>query len=116
MWWPKSHSRSGDPERVVIEPRPGGRIYERTADGSEHDWGEVTAWEPPHRLAYLWHIYGDRADATDVEITFAGEGDGTRVTIVHGGFERLGAKGEELRGRNRQGWSALLARYEGALG
>ena len=46
----------------------GGRIYERTPTGDEHDWGKVTAWEPPPRLAYLWHIGRDRAEATEVEI------------------------------------------------
>ena len=100
---------------MVFEPRAGGRIYERGPDGAEHEWGEVTAWEPPRRLAYLWHIYGERAEATDVEVTFAAAAEGTAVRIVHGGFERLGARGEELRRRNRQGWAGLLAHFERAV-
>ena len=112
LWWPHSHSRSGDPGlTVTIEPRPGGRIYERTPAGVEHDWGEVLAWEPPGRLAYLWHIYGEREDATAVEIRFAASGDATTVTIVHRGWERLGARGHHLRRRNRQGWDGLLPHY-----
>jgi uncharacterized protein YndB with AHSA1/START domain len=68
LWWPHGHSRSGEPGlTVTFEPRPGGRIFERTPGGAEHDWGEVLAWEPPRRLAYLWHIYGPREDATEVE-------------------------------------------------
>ena len=43
---------------VTLEPRLGGRIYERTSDGTEIDWGEITDWDPPRRLAYLWHIGG----------------------------------------------------------
>jgi uncharacterized protein YndB with AHSA1/START domain len=112
LWWPHSHSRSGDPGlTVTIEPRPGGRIYERTLAGVEHDWGEVLAWEPPARLAYLWHIYGEREDATEVDIRFAPSGDATTVTIVHRGWARLGARGEELRRRNVQGWDGLLPHY-----
>jgi hypothetical protein len=50
LWWPKGHSVSADPGLVVtFEPRPGGRIYERTPAGEEHDWGEIVAWEPPRR-------------------------------------------------------------------
>ena len=98
LWWPKSHSVSGDPElTVTFEPRPGGRIFERTPAGDEHDWGEVVAWEPPRRLAYLWHLRQDRADATHVEVSFAPADDGTAVTIVHSGWERLGARAETAR-------------------
>jgi hypothetical protein len=46
LWWPHSHSRSGEPGlTVTFEPRPGGRVFERTPGGVEHDWGEVVAWE-----------------------------------------------------------------------
>ncbi len=70
----------------------GGRIYERTPGGVEHDWGEVTVWSPPARLAYLWHLRRDRADATEVEIRFTATGSGaTRVEIEHRGWERLGS-------------------------
>ena len=41
---------------IVMESGVGGRIYERTPDGAEYDWGEVTTWSPPKRLAYLWHL------------------------------------------------------------
>jgi uncharacterized protein YndB with AHSA1/START domain len=75
----------------------------------------VLAWEPPRRLAYLWHIYGPREDATEVEVTFAPEGDATAVTIVHRGWERLGARGPDLRGGNRQGWAGLLPLYRRAV-
>ena len=96
---------------LTFEPRAGGRVYERTADGVEHDWGEVLVWEPPRRLVYLWHLRFDRADATEVEITFAPPPDGTAVTIVHRGWERLGAKGPERRERNARGWSGLIPHY-----
>jgi uncharacterized protein YndB with AHSA1/START domain len=111
-WWPRGHSVSGDPVDVVLEPRLGGRIFERTADGREIDWGEITAWDPPARLVYAWHIRRDRTDATDVELTFADRGDGTtRVEIVQTGWERLGAAASEWRDANRGGWDALLPHF-----
>ena len=114
-WWPRGHSVSQDPElTVTIEPRAGGRIFERTPQGEEHVWGQVLAWEPPHRLAYLWHLAQDRSDATEVEIGFAPDPVGTKVTIVHHGWERLGARGGALRDRNERGWSGLLPHYVAA--
>jgi len=98
MWWPRSHSISSAPGLVVtFESRPGGRIYERTPDGTEHDWGEVPAWEPPRRLAYLWHLGTDRSRATEVDISFTG-----------------GDAGPAWRQRNLGGWSGLLSHYRQA--
>jgi uncharacterized protein YndB with AHSA1/START domain len=109
VWWPRKHTRSGDEASVVtFEPRPGGRVYERTPDGTEHDWGEIIAWEPPTRLVYLWHIYGERADATRVEITFTGSDDSTVVMVRQTGWENLGKRGAQLRERNQHGWSVLI--------
>jgi Activator of Hsp90 ATPase homolog 1-like protein. len=112
-WWPKGHSASGNPETlVVLEPREGGRIFERTPDGTEIDWGQITLWSPPRRLGYVWHIARDRSDATDVELTFVDLGDGTtRLDIVHAGWQRLGAEGPAWREANTDGWSALIPSF-----
>ena len=112
-WWPKGHSASGDPDTAVFfEPRLGGRIYERTPDGTEIDWGEITAWSPPHRLGYLWHIARDRGDATNVELHFVALDDGTtRLDIEHDGWERLGADGPAFREANTSGWNALIPSF-----
>jgi len=115
-WWPVDHTASGQPGlAVILEGRPGGRIFERTPAGAEHDWGEVLAWEPPARLVYSWHLRRDRADATEVEIRFVPvERSRTRVEIEHRAWQRLGAEGEAWRDRNRGGWSTLLPHYRKA--
>jgi hypothetical protein len=112
-WWPRGHTTSGDPgTTVVFEQRLGGRIFERTTDGTEIAWGEITHWDAPRRLGYLWHIARDRSDATDVEITFVALADDrTRVDIVHSGWERLGASGQEWRDANRAGWYAVIPSF-----
>ncbi|HEY7146902.1 MAG TPA: SRPBCC family protein [Streptosporangiaceae bacterium] len=115
-WWPRDHTVTGQPEQVVLQAGVGGRIYERGADGTEHDWGEVTVWQPPERLAYLWHIGRDQAGATEVEIRFLARGPGaTRVEIEHRGWERLGAEAADWRDRNQAGWQALIPHFLAAI-
>ena len=111
-WWPRDHTVSGSAEIVVLQGMVGGRIYERTADGVEHDWGEVTAWQPPSRLAYRWHFGLDPDAATDVEIRFLAQGEAaTRIEIEHTGWERLGEPGQAWRDRNQAGWHGLLPSF-----
>jgi hypothetical protein len=115
-WWPADHTVTGHADVIVLEGGVGGRIYERTADGTEHDWGEVTVWKPPTTLTYLWHLRRDRADATEVEIRFLAQGAAaTRIEIEHRGWERLGSAGAGWRDSNRAGWQALLPHFLAAL-
>lgn len=115
QWWPADHTVSGDPADIVLEGRVGGRIVERSTAGAVHEWGEITTWEPPQRLGYLWYLRQDRADASEVEIVFIDLGHATtRVEIEHHGWEHLGSKGSELRRRNNAGWRALLPHFVAA--
>jgi len=115
-WWPKDHRATSEtPTEVVLEPRQGGRLFERTPSGREVDWGEITVWDPPRRLGYLWHLRRDRADATEVEIQFISVApDAARLEIVHAGWERLGAAGNDWRDRNLGGWNGLLPSFVSA--
>lgn len=115
-WWPPEHTVSGEKGlAIVFEPRPGGRIFERTPGGTEIDWGEITVWDPPRRLCYLWHIRVDRHQATDVEIQFTDvDHSSTRVDIEHRGWERLGGAGPRWRKTNRNGWDGVLPAYAAA--
>ena len=83
-WWPADHTATGAPERVVLETVVGGRIYERAAGGVEHEWGEVTVWEPPTRLGYLGTCAATRR-CTEVEIRFVRRGAATPSRSARGG-------------------------------
>jgi Activator of Hsp90 ATPase homolog 1-like protein len=115
-WWPRNHTMSGAPAAIVFEPRVGGRIFERALDGSEHDWGEVVAWERPRRLRYLWHLFFDRREATMVDLTFTPVTNGTRVRIEQTGWDALGGERGPRRDRTVNGWHATTAPYRELLG
>jgi len=83
-----------------------------SSNGRRPAWSTtgVRSWRGSRPIA--WRTCGISArtgdDATHVEITFSGSERGTTVRIVHSGWERLGAKGSDLRDRNRAGWDGLL--------
>jgi uncharacterized protein YndB with AHSA1/START domain len=122
-WWPSGHSIGSSPQKtVVIEPRPAGRWYEVGEDGSECDWGEVLAWEPPGRLLLAWRIGADwRFDPgllTEVEVRFlAADAGSTRVELEHRLLENMGAAAEGARAsfESEQGWGGVLASYAGSV-
>jgi uncharacterized protein YndB with AHSA1/START domain len=122
-WWPRSH-HIGEPElrEAVLERRTGGRWYELGVDGSECEWGEVLAYEPPSRLVLTWRIGADwkyHADqASEIHVTFEPEGERTNVTLEHKHLERHGEGAAQLRdviATDEGGWDGLLKLYRDAV-
>lgn len=112
-WWPlKTHSVGGDnTETAIMEPRVGGRLYERMADGSEVDWGTVLAWEPPHRLVLSWQPNPTSPTPTELEVRFTDEGGSTRVDLEHRGWEGLGDLAAQARSEYAKGWPTVIGHY-----
>ena len=110
-WWPVAQFHTGpDPVDCAIEPRAGGRILERSADGHETSWGTVVAYEPPHRLAFSWVVGLSAGQDQLIDIRFTPEGNGTRVELTHSGWEKLGEAAASLRERYDRGWATLIER------
>jgi Activator of Hsp90 ATPase homolog 1-like protein len=111
-WWPfEGHSIFDGDATIVWEPRVGGRVYERSQDGEEGMWGTVVAWDPPRSFAMTWHPGRDEETAQDLSVTFSDAPNGTRVDLVHTGWERLGGRMAEVGGRYDQGWELVLGRF-----
>ena len=110
-WWPDPRRGVGPdtPGQPVLEPRVGGRIYERDDDGTIVYWGELLVWEPPHRLVIAWRP-AHNGPATEVEIRFTADGNLTRVDLEHRGWERLDS-GVSQRDRYAAYWDEVLRLY-----
>ena len=91
-WWPlAAYSESGDDSASChIEPWPEGRVFERTRDGEEVEWGSVVTWDPPHRVEFTWNPGGTEDPRQNVSVEFQVEADGTRVTLIHSGWQLAG--------------------------
>jgi len=115
-WWPKSHHiGKADLDTLVIEPRAGGRWYERGVDGTECEVGKVLVWDPPARLVLAWQLSADWTFdpdlVTEVEVQFIADGaNATRVELEHRDLERFGERAEAVRQQidSAGGWPGLL--------
>ena len=79
-WWPRE-------ALCEMEPWSGGRLFERTAKG-EQEWGSITKWEPPRVLEFTWYPGRQEDSSETVQVAFQVEADGTRVTLIHRGWNR----------------------------
>jgi hypothetical protein len=109
-WWDKSHTFSGDPKNITIDPKPGGCWCEALADGGFVKHMEVGQAAPGKRLVFHGglgplHFMGATGAMT---VTFKKADAGTAVTLTYsvtgydpGSFEKLapavdGVLGEQL--------------------
>lgn len=118
---PREHNLLAVPIiETVFEPRVGGHIYDRGADGSECRWARVLAYEPPTRLLMSWdisprwQIESDPDKTSEWEVRFIAETTSrTRVEIEHRKLDRHGQGWESERDgvAGDQGWPLYLQRY-----
>lgn len=110
-----------------LEPRAGGKVYERFAAGDGErvfQTGTVTAWEPPARLVFEWRsVTFVDGEATEVEVTFtprrragaAGEEEHTVVTVTHRGWSKLRADHPVRHGRDAVAFLRWMGMWWGEL-
>jgi uncharacterized protein YndB with AHSA1/START domain len=87
-WLPPEHTFIKNPQSVTMEPRVGGRFYERGADGTEITRGTIMEWAPPGRLVMTWRIgpgwqpVSDDEKASRIEVEFAAAGPGVTDVVL----------------------------------
>ena len=83
-WWRRDsrHQLGPSEGRLRFE---GGRLLQ-----GDFEVGKVLAWEPGARLAFEWRNQAFApGERTEVEIRFEPEKAGTRLTLVHRGWDSL---------------------------
>lgn len=124
-WWPMATHHIGQAEcaAVVIEPRTGGRWFERGVDGSECQWGEVLLWDAPNRLVLAWRLNTRWAYEptlhTEVDVRFTALDSGTtRVDLEHRHLEAFGDQALAMQQvfNSPTGWNGMLDHYAQVAG
>lgn len=122
---PREHNLLDAPiVETRFEPRVGGHIYDRDADGNECRWARVLVFDPPERLVFTWDISPqweletDLERTSEVEVRFVAEGpQRTRVELEHRNLDRHGPGWESVRDGVAEdgGWPLYLDRFTALL-
>jgi uncharacterized protein YndB with AHSA1/START domain len=124
-WWPMASHHIGEAAcaALVIEPRVGGRWYERGVDGVECVWGGVLVWEPERRVVLLWQLNAqwqfDPTIHTEVDVRFSAIDERTtQVELEHRGLDAYGADAMAMREAfgSVNGWTGMLDHYAEVAG
>lgn len=112
-WWPLlTHSVGQEQaETCFFEGWVGGRIVEVLKDGNESEWGRVLTWDPFHKVSFYWYPGRTPDTAQEVTVTFSEIPGGSRVELVHVGWETLGMAAQARRDGYDTGWDYVLAKY-----
>jgi len=118
---PPEHNLLGAPiAETVFEPRVGGNIVDRSADGTECRWARILAYEPPDRVMFSWdisprwQIETEPDHTSEVEVRFLTETPGrTRVELEHRHIDRHGPEWPAVLDGvdGDEGWPLYLTRY-----
>jgi uncharacterized protein YndB with AHSA1/START domain len=121
-WWahrPRFRSSLEPRGEMRFEGGEGGALVEIWDDaaGRRHELGRILTWKPGDRLVFEWRPRLFRAnESTQVDVRFEPVAGGTRVTLVHRGWEaipldhkvRHGHEGEAFRSMMGLVWADLL--------
>ena len=112
-WWPRAtHSVFKDRAKTcTLEVKRGGRLYETSDSGEKSVWGTVLAVEEPKSVRFTWHPGREPDTAQEVEVRFESDGTGTRVTLTHTGWDKLGDRAGAVRADYDKGWESVLAYF-----
>lgn len=103
QWWPQA---------AEVEPRAGGRYRLLWPAMDWELFGHYRVYERAQRLAFSWQWkHEPNLPMREVDITFAPEGDGSRLAITHGTYTD-----SEVDQGDRQshidGWQHFLSRLQ----
>jgi uncharacterized protein YndB with AHSA1/START domain len=112
-WWPVAEfSVFGEGSSVALTD---GEIVEVSASCEHVNWGSITAWDPPHLVAFTWHPSTESAaPSSQVEVRFTDLDDQTLVVLEHSGWESYDDP-QAARDSYSHGWPQVIAEYGEAV-
>lgn len=121
-WWRRGvrYRNAGAAASLMhLQAGVGGRLFEDIG-GHVVEVGRVTAWQPPHHVAFTWRSTTfTREQQTEVLVHFEPREEGTQVRVVHRGWAAIPEDHPVRHGQARAAflrglglwWGDLLSSY-----
>lgn len=107
-WWPREFAAGKKAQRIVLEPRLGGRLYEDWGDGAGLTWYTVETFDPPDLIEWKGRMsknFGGPAMQL-IELRLEPVGKGTTLRLSDTVF---GAIDPELLAKDlSEGWTLIF--------
>lgn len=111
-WWPmETHSLANG--EGSVDWRVGGTASE-LVKGERVDWADILEFDPPNGFAMRWRVNAEKP-ATELRVRFEQDGDGTRVELIHAGWESYPDGGGEESAGYTSGWDSVLGHFTAYL-
>ncbi|MFI4897125.1 MAG: SRPBCC domain-containing protein [Phycisphaerales bacterium JB059] len=101
-WW---RGQKGEDLGMVLEPRPGGRLYRDLGQDTGHFWGVVQVIKPPSLLEITGPLFFSAAVLSHLSFRIREEGGGSVVRLTQ---SVNGEVGEDFITHAEGGWRQVM--------
>jgi DNA-binding transcriptional ArsR family regulator/uncharacterized protein YndB with AHSA1/START domain len=110
QWWRRDFYVGKAARAFVIEPRPGGRMYEDWGDGAGMVWMNVIEVDPPRVLQLAGHLTAAFGGPANTHLRLTLESRGKGGTLLRLSEHAFGRVDDKMKAELHQGWTLLLAK------
>lgn len=106
LWWPKDFYATESPKRIVLEVKPGGRLFEDGGDGNGLVWYSVIAVDAPNAITLSGFIAPPFGGPATSLLRVALSAQGKSATIMEVTDSTFGCLGDSS--TTEEGWRMLF--------
>ena len=107
-WWRKDFYVGKSPRAFIIEPRPGGRMYEDWGDGAGLVWMNVIEVDAPRVLQLAGHLTAPFGGPANTYLRLTLEPRGKFATALLISETAYGRVDDKLKKQLQEGWTLLF--------
>jgi uncharacterized protein YndB with AHSA1/START domain len=111
-WWPRDFMSIPDSEKIILEPWPGGRLYEQSSDGRGILWSNVVMVLPNDSIEFVGYMTPTYAGPSITMIRLSVKPNPEGGTIFRMSDAVMGRIDDEQEQNLNEGWAYLFGAFK----